>query len=733
MTITLPAHAAFQIHDLELPTELQIFAAQQLLAEGSLHEFIKQAWSIVEPGVPFVDGPHIRAWCLHLEAVRRSEIMNLVGNIPPGCMKSLMTCVFWPCWVWIHEPASRWLFGSYSQNLSTRDSLQRRKIFESEWFQLNWGHKWQFTGDQNQKTLFSNDKSGWMFATSVGGGGTGLHPDYIVCLPPDSVIITDRGPRRIGDVVNDAVPTLVWSFNHESNAAEWRRVEKFERSVGRPCLKITTSTGRVLKCTLDHPVYIEGRGYVQARYVAAGETVITCEVQYWAGRLRQGVRCASHRLRQGQQLPRQSNNSLPLVPRHVSRLEAQSGYLDKETIVAVEACETPEEVYNVRIEGNHNYFADGVLVHNCDDPHNVKQSESDSVRDAACKWIDGTLGSRGVIRGVRKVLIMQRLHERDATGHLLRHHGADWVHICLPMWFEPGRMQPTPLGWIDERTVEGELLWPDAFDEKKAQTVKNSLGILQWPGQLQQRPTVAGGSMFQRSHFHYFRLVPIDVKLDKVTDVDRMLKLTMPDLRWVFVLTDEHGHERRVFPWTCYWMQMCDTATSESNDACYTVVTTVAVTPDNRVLVYEVVRERLEVPKQFGFLMTQRKRYPWLAKQGVEKASSGVGLIQTARAAGTPFHVLEAIGSKDTRAAAIATMYENDMVYHLEDAHWLDVFENELLAFPRSEFKDQVDTMAYVGLEVAAMGASQPRIRDDSPQGLKAIPTVEELMSGMHG
>lgn len=29
---------------------------------------------------------------------------------------------------------------------------------------------------------------------------------------------------------------------------------------------------------------------------------------------------------------------------------------------------TPDYVYNLRVKDNHNYFAHGVLVHNCDDP-----------------------------------------------------------------------------------------------------------------------------------------------------------------------------------------------------------------------------------------------------------------------------------------------------------------------------------------------------------------------------
>jgi len=62
-------------------------------AEGSLVEFIRQAWPVIEPGVEFRDNWHLHAMADHLEALTHGEIDNLILNIPPGCMKSLLTSV----------------------------------------------------------------------------------------------------------------------------------------------------------------------------------------------------------------------------------------------------------------------------------------------------------------------------------------------------------------------------------------------------------------------------------------------------------------------------------------------------------------------------------------------------------------------------------------------------------------------------------------------------------------
>ncbi|MBT6046455.1 MAG: terminase, partial [Candidatus Scalindua sp.] len=157
------------------------------LAEASLLEFIKQAWHILEPTTVFQSGWHLEAICDHLEAATNRQIRNLIINMPPRHMKSLAVSVFWPCWVWINDPSSRWLFSSYAQELSTRDSLKCRRLISSEWYRKRWGHKFHLTGDQNQKTRFENDKTGYRLATSVSGLVTGEGGDFIVCDDPHNV------------------------------------------------------------------------------------------------------------------------------------------------------------------------------------------------------------------------------------------------------------------------------------------------------------------------------------------------------------------------------------------------------------------------------------------------------------------------------------------------------------------------------------------------------------------
>jgi hypothetical protein len=157
------------------------------LATRSLREFVRQAWHVVEPATPFVPGWHIDAICAHLEAVTRGEIRNLLINVPPRHMKSLLVSVFWPAWEWIRWPERRWLYSSYVGALSIRDSLKCRRLIESPWYRARWSHVFSLTGDQNAKMRFDNDRSGYRLSTSVGGAVTGEGGDRIVCDDPHKV------------------------------------------------------------------------------------------------------------------------------------------------------------------------------------------------------------------------------------------------------------------------------------------------------------------------------------------------------------------------------------------------------------------------------------------------------------------------------------------------------------------------------------------------------------------
>ena len=130
-----------------------------------------------------------------------------------------------------------------------------------------------------------------------------------------------------------------------------------------------------------------------------------------------------------------------------------------------------------------------------DDPIDRGKSERQVARQEVMDWYDLTLATRGMSRGVRTVLIMQRLHQKDLSGHIMEHEYNDWTVIVLPMWYERNRMKTTVIGWNDPRTIPGQLLCPELIDVNNARSLKKKLREYGTAGQLQQRPVPRGGGM----------------------------------------------------------------------------------------------------------------------------------------------------------------------------------------------------------------------------------------------
>jgi hypothetical protein len=120
---------------------------------------------------------------------------------------------------------------------------------------------------------------------------------------------------------------------------------------------------------------------------------------------------------------------------------------------------------------------------------------------------------------VKVIVIGQRLHEEDLPGYLLKKDRAGWTLVRWPMRFEKcecpedvtsrraarytRQIRSGQPDKRDRRTEQGELLFPQLFDESEGAQLELDLGPLDSAGQLQQRPSPEGGGLFKREWFRY--------------------------------------------------------------------------------------------------------------------------------------------------------------------------------------------------------------------------------------
>ena len=172
-------------------------ALEASLLQDSLADFAKACWPVLEPQTPLRWDWPLDAICQHLEAITHGEITRLLINVPPGCMKSLLTGVIFPAWEWtlhVVDPVTqgpkythrsmRYLGTSHKQELAVRDNMKCRRLIQSRWYQERW--PCPLTTDQNAKLKFENTETGFREAMAF-GSMTGSRGDRVLLDDPLSV------------------------------------------------------------------------------------------------------------------------------------------------------------------------------------------------------------------------------------------------------------------------------------------------------------------------------------------------------------------------------------------------------------------------------------------------------------------------------------------------------------------------------------------------------------------
>lgn len=319
-----------------------------------------------------------------------------------------------------------------------------------------------------------------------------------------------------------------------------------------------------------------------------------------------------------------------------------------------------------------------------DDPHNVKEGESDAVRGETVRWFREALSNRlnDMERSVI-VVIMQRVHEADVSGCILE-LGLPYVHLMIPMEYDPGRECSTTIGWCDPRTDEGELAWPERFPDNQVADLRNTLGPYAYAGQYQQAPAPRGGGIIQRDWWQLW---------------------DSPD---------------NSYPMMEYTLVSVDTAYTEkeNNDptGC-TVWGVYFVNCQPRIMLMYAWRKWLRMNGKYeprlpnestpAFIRRTQDNWglvEWVAhtatkyranKVIVEAKASGLTAVQELeRLYGTEAWDTEAVsvaGDKVARAHGVSTIWSQLLVY-APDKDWSDMVIDEMASFPKGRYKDLTDS-----------------------------------------
>lgn len=290
-----------------------------------------------------------------------------------------------------------------------------------------------------------------------------------------------------------------------------------------------------------------------------------------------------------------------------------------------------------------------------DDPINAGDVSSEAERCRVKDWFDNVVQSRLDRQHEDHILVvMQRLHEDDLTGHLLE-KDSGWKQTCYPVRnIGPDRL--VPLGRDRFRVWRsGDDLMPEFLDRNAQMRLMSDIPERTFSAQYLQEPLPAGGAVFQ---------------LDWIKS--RQIRPEREDCIAI--------------------VQSWDLAVKPGDSADYTVCTIWAVTRGKLYHLLNVRRVRLPYHMVLALARQLIAEY----RPGhilVEDAANGSALAQElARSSQYVTVTVRPRLDKLSRAQAATPAFEAGRVILPETAAWRHDYLHELCGFPGTRHDDQVDS-----------------------------------------
>jgi len=327
--------------------------------------------------------------------------------------------------------------------------------------------------------------------------------------------------------------------------------------------------------------------------------------------------------------------------------------------------------------------ADIQVVDDPHKPHDLRGSLAVTKKsiEAVSTWWKETMASRRADpETFRRVIVMQRLHEDDLAGEMLRElkdGEREWHHLCLPMRYEAHTacvcLDPhcTP---EDERTDEGELLWPERFPEAVVRADETTrMGPTVAAAQNQQRPTPASGGIYDKGWFRYWHnragvAVPNDPK---------------------FPCRDE---ECVVLPDDGVLLQSWDMTFKGTDGTDFVAGGLWLHSGPNYYLVHQTCA-RMSFIETCRAVVEMSNRWPSALTKLVEDKANGSAVVNMLKLKFPGLVLVNPEGGKEARAHATSGLFEagNVFIPHPDLAPWVPAYRTQIVTFPRGVNDDMVD------------------------------------------
>lgn len=313
-----------------------------------------------------------------------------------------------------------------------------------------------------------------------------------------------------------------------------------------------------------------------------------------------------------------------------------------------------------------------------DDPHNPKRAESDAERNSALEFFRATLPSRlnnqktGVI-----IVIMQRLHEEDISGHILA-NDLGYTHLCLPATAEEKQIISFPISGRQVIREEGDILHPGREGEKELAQLKRDMGTYSYEGQYQQNPSPPSGGMFKKQWWRYWQLPGQDLPAVTLRDEEgNYINIEPVELPKEF---DEQTQS-----WDCAFkgLETSDFVVGQAWGK---------KAADNYLL--DQMKDKMTFIETLSAIRSFSVKWPKTNRKLIEDKANGSAVINVLQKEIPGLIPINPDGGKEVRANAVSPQIESGNVYlpHPMIYDWVDDYIDSFAKFPKAKHDDEVDS-----------------------------------------
>lgn len=299
----------------------------------------------------------------------------------------------------------------------------------------------------------------------------------------------------------------------------------------------------------------------------------------------------------------------------------------------------------------------GVHAHQkiLDDILGSQQAASKTERDSVNKWLKETISSRNVDAEITTtIIVMQRLHEDDPTGHLLANPNLKIKHVCIPAELSED-VKPVAL----RKEYKDGLFDPVRKPKHVLEVAKADLGSYGYAGQMQQRPAPEGGGIIKKE--------------------------------WLKIINNP------IPPNTIIKFQIDPAYTEKTTNDPTAIVG--YYTLNNQVFVTSAISVYKEFPDLILWLPEYLRDNGYTKRSMIytEPKASGKSIVQQIQKT-TNLNIKESDPPKDdklTRVHIVSPKIESERI-GLHYGAWNDSFISQLISFPKALHDDEVDCLVAI-------------------------------------